>query len=134
MMFERDGDDLLVIVSNVGAPAHPDWYLNLARDARVTTEVGEVQFDAVAVTISGDRRERVWSMLKQRYPFFADHEAKTSRIIPVVALTKREHASASRVTGSSKGRQSFASLGCVSLPQAREAAFVTDRMSRTPSA
>ena len=24
MMFERDGDDLLVIASNVGAPAHPD--------------------------------------------------------------------------------------------------------------
>jgi hypothetical protein len=27
-------------------------------------------------------------MLKQTYPFFADHEAKTSRVIPVVALTR----------------------------------------------
>lgn len=92
MMFERDGDDLLVIASNVGAPAHPDWYLNLAQEPRVTVEVGADRFNATATTTSGERRERVWSMLKKRYPFFANHEAKTSRTIPVVALTKDERA------------------------------------------
>ena len=30
MMFHRDAGRLLVIASNVGAPRHPDWYLNLA--------------------------------------------------------------------------------------------------------
>lgn len=88
MMFERDGDDLIVIASNVGAPKHPDWYLNLAAHPRVTVEVGEERLDAAAATTTGARRERLWAMLKQRYPFFADHEAKTSREIPVVALTK----------------------------------------------
>ena len=29
MMFIPDGDRLLVIASNAGAPAHPDWYRNL---------------------------------------------------------------------------------------------------------
>ena len=33
-------------------------------------------------------RERLWSMLKQAYPFFADHEAGTERIIPVVILSR----------------------------------------------
>ena len=96
MMFDRDEEDLLVIASNVGAPTHPDWYLNLAEDPHVVVEVGEDRFDAVASTISGDRRERLWTRLKRQYPFFADHEAKTDRTIPVVALTRVHDPSASR--------------------------------------
>jgi hypothetical protein len=32
--------------------------------------------------------ERLWAMVKERYPFFADHEAKTERVIPVVVLER----------------------------------------------
>ncbi len=89
MMFHRDGDRLLVIASNVGAPRHPDWYLlNLAANPTVGVEVGSDRFEATAVPLTGTERERVWTMLKQRYPFFAEHEAKTSREIPVVALSR----------------------------------------------
>ncbi len=89
MMFHRDGDRLLVIASNVGARTHPDWYLNLVADPRVVVEVGAEQFDATAVPLTGNERERMWTMLKENYPFFAEHEAKTSREIPVVALARR---------------------------------------------
>ncbi|PXX65510.1 deazaflavin-dependent oxidoreductase (nitroreductase family) [Nocardia tenerifensis] len=89
MMFHRDGDRLLVIASNIGAPTHPDWYQNLARDPEVTVEVGEETYDALAIPLEGDEHERVWTMLKREYPFFADHETKTERVIPVVALTRR---------------------------------------------
>jgi deazaflavin-dependent oxidoreductase (nitroreductase family) len=88
VMFERDGTDLVVIASNMGAPAHPQWYLNLVQEPRVVVEVGSERFDAVASAIAGDRRDRVWSMLKARYPFFADHEAGTGRTIPLVALAR----------------------------------------------
>jgi len=94
MMFERDGDDLIVIASNVGAPEHPDWYLNLAAHPEVTVEVGDERFEAAAETTSGAHRERLWAMLKQRYPFFADHEAKTTREIPVVVLTRTSNSRA----------------------------------------
>ena len=60
-MFERDGDDLLVIASNVGAPRHPDWYLNLEHDPHVTVEVGNETFDALAVPTTGERRARLWA-------------------------------------------------------------------------
>jgi deazaflavin-dependent oxidoreductase (nitroreductase family) len=89
MMFHRDGDRLLVIASNVGARTHPDWYLNLVADPDVVVEVGDERFDATAVRLTGGERDRLWSMLKENYPFFAEHEAKTSREIPVVALTRR---------------------------------------------
>ncbi|MDP9220880.1 MAG: nitroreductase family deazaflavin-dependent oxidoreductase, partial [Actinomycetota bacterium] len=88
MMFHRDGDRLLVVASNAGAPKHPDWYLNLVANPRVTVEVGGETYDAVAAATEADERTRLWTMLKHTYPFFADHEAGTDRIIPVVALTK----------------------------------------------
>jgi len=88
MMFHRDGDRLMVIASNIGAAKHPDWYVNLVANPHVVVEVGAERFEATAVPLTGDERERLWTMLKQSYPFFADHEAKTSREIPVVALTR----------------------------------------------
>ena len=88
MMFHRDGDRLLVIASNMGAVRHPDWYRNLVADPRVSVEVGDERYPALAAPLTGDERARVWSMLKENYPFFADHEKQAAREIPVVALTR----------------------------------------------
>jgi deazaflavin-dependent oxidoreductase (nitroreductase family) len=88
MMFHRDGQRLLVIASNIGAAVHPDWYVNLVAHPHVVVEVGAERFEATAVPLAGSDRERLWAMLKETYPFFAEHEAKTSREIPVVALTR----------------------------------------------
>ena len=90
MMFHRDGDRVLIIASNVGAPRHPDWYLNLVAHPEVTVEVGDesgAPRRAVARTLEGDERTTVWEMLKATYPFFAEHEvAAAPRVIPVVAV------------------------------------------------
>ena len=90
MMFHRDGERVLVIASNVGAPRHPDWYLNLVAHPEVTVEVGDesgAPRRAVARTLEGDERTTVWEMLKATYPFFAEHEvAAAPRVIPVVAV------------------------------------------------
>lgn len=88
MMFHRDGGRLLVIASNMGAVNHPDWYLNLVANPLVTVEVGDDTYDAVAIPTEGEERERPWTTLKESYPFLADHEAKTARTIPVVALIR----------------------------------------------
>jgi deazaflavin-dependent oxidoreductase (nitroreductase family) len=88
MMFHRDGERLLVIASNIGAPKHPDWYVNLAKNPRVTVEVGDETYEAKATTAVGAERERLWAVIKENYPFFADHERKTSREIPVVVLSR----------------------------------------------
>ena len=88
MMFHRDGERILVIASNVGAPRHPAWYLNLVTDPHVRVELADESYDAVATALTGVERDRAWTELKQLYPFFADHEAATTRTIPVVALTR----------------------------------------------
>ncbi len=88
LMFHRDGDRVLVIASNIGAPSHPDWYLNLVARPQVTVEIGDESYPALATPTEGADRDRVWTLLKQTYPFFADHEKATERSIPVVALTR----------------------------------------------
>lgn len=88
MMFHPDGDRILVIASNQGAPKDPDWYRNLLADPHVTVEVGQERYDATATPLEGGELDRVWTMLKTTYPFFAEHEARAGRTIPVVALSR----------------------------------------------
>lgn len=90
MMYILDGDSLLVIASNAGAPTHPDWYRNLVAHPEVTVEYRAEIFDATAAVAEGAQRERLWSKLVGLYPFFAEHQAKITRQIPVIVLSRRE--------------------------------------------
>jgi deazaflavin-dependent oxidoreductase (nitroreductase family) len=87
MMYVRDGDRLLVIASNAGAPRHPDWYHNLVAHPDVSVEMTGESFPATAVVLRGEERDRVFAGIVENYPFFADHQGKVRRTIPVVALT-----------------------------------------------
>ena len=90
MMYVRDGDSLMVIASNVGAPTHPAWYHNLVAHPQITVEVGTETFDATAIVTNGEERHRLWSRIVELYPFFTEHQAKTTRQIPVIILERRE--------------------------------------------
>lgn len=88
MMYVPDGDRLLVIASNLGAPKHPDWYINLVHNPQVTVEVGRDTFTTNAEALSGEERLRWWETISAANPFFVDHQAKTTRLIPLVALPR----------------------------------------------
>jgi len=88
MMYVRDGERLLVLASNAGAPDHPDWYLNLVANPQVTVEVDGEEYRATAVVTAGEERDRLFAGTVEQYPFFADHQAGISRTIPVVALAR----------------------------------------------
>ena len=88
MVFTRDGDRLLVYASKAGAPAHPDWYLNLVADPHVVVEVGAERYDATAAPLEGEERDRAFAAQAARNPVFAGYQEKTDRVIPVVALTR----------------------------------------------
>ena len=86
MMYLSDGDDYVVFASKAGAPTNPDWYHNLVAHPEASIEVGDRRFDVVAHVAEGETRDRLWSRQKELYSRFADYEAKTSRLIPVVVL------------------------------------------------
>ncbi len=87
MVYTRDGDRLLVYASKAGAPTHPDWYLNLVADPNVVVEIGPDRLDSIAAPLEGEERDREFAAQVARNSVFADYAKKTSRVIPVVALT-----------------------------------------------
>ncbi|HEX9977601.1 MAG TPA: nitroreductase family deazaflavin-dependent oxidoreductase [Acidimicrobiia bacterium] len=82
------GDDMLVVASKGGAPRHPEWYLNLAADPRVWVRYKTDFFPALASTLTPEERAVAWPQITGRSPSFADYQAKTDRVIPVVKLTR----------------------------------------------
>ena len=90
MMYVQDQDRLLVIASNAGATTAPEWYLNLTADPYVTVEVPGHRYKARATPLTGDDYDRQWALIKAKFPFFAEHEERAGRRIPVIALTKAD--------------------------------------------
>lgn len=89
VMYIPDGERLLVVASNAGAPSHPDWYYNILAHPDVIVEVGLETYDAAAIILLGTERQKLWDMIVSQYPFFAEHQAQVEREIPVIALVKR---------------------------------------------
>jgi deazaflavin-dependent oxidoreductase (nitroreductase family) len=87
MMYLQDDGRLLVFASKAGAPTNPDWYYNLLANPKVTVEVGDDKFEANAKPLEGEERDRFYAKQAELYPGFAEYQEKTTRIIPVVALT-----------------------------------------------
>ncbi|MBB4933007.1 deazaflavin-dependent oxidoreductase (nitroreductase family) [Lipingzhangella halophila] len=85
-----EGDRILVIASAGGAPTHPDWYHNLVADPRATVEDGVFSYEARATILTGAERDRLFARAAEADPGWAEYQAATSRVIPVVALEEAE--------------------------------------------
>jgi deazaflavin-dependent oxidoreductase (nitroreductase family) len=89
MYLDLDGHRY-VFASKAGADTNPDWYRNLTAHPEVTVEVGADTEPATAAEITGAERDRIYAEQARRYPGFAEYQAKTSRVIPVVELIPRD--------------------------------------------
>jgi deazaflavin-dependent oxidoreductase (nitroreductase family) len=87
--FEVD-DDLVVAASYRGSPSHPDWYLNLLEDPLVWIRLNSDLFPARAAEVEEPERSRLWDgTILAEAPQFADYQARTKRVIPLVRLTRK---------------------------------------------
>ena len=77
---------ILVIASAGGADRHPHWYHNLVADPQVTVEDGAFTYPARAEVLTGTERDRLFARAVESDPGWAEYQAKTTRVIPVVAL------------------------------------------------
>jgi deazaflavin-dependent oxidoreductase (nitroreductase family) len=82
------GDVIYIFASKGGAPSNPDWYYNLLAHPEVEVEFGDDTFSAVASTVEGPERDRIYAKQVEVFPGFGDYEKATDRVIPVVELRR----------------------------------------------
>ncbi len=80
------GERILVIASAGGADRHPDWFHNLVADPIVTVEDGAFTYPARAEVLTGAERDGIFARAVEADPGWAEYQARTDRVIPVVAL------------------------------------------------
>jgi deazaflavin-dependent oxidoreductase (nitroreductase family) len=86
LVYLPDGERVVVFASKGGAPTNPDWFHNLRANPLVTVEVGTDKYEARAVILEGEERERLYAEQVKRFPAFGDYQVNTPRKIPVIAL------------------------------------------------
>jgi len=88
IIFGTDGDDVILIGSQGGAPTHPNWYLNLVADPHGRVQIKGDRYDVVATTVEGPERERLWKVMTDIWPSYDTYQTRTDRVIPVVRLAR----------------------------------------------
>jgi deazaflavin-dependent oxidoreductase (nitroreductase family) len=88
LIYDRDGDVVVVVASKGGAPRHPGWYRNLRVHPEVGVQIKGDRFRARARTARGEERERLWRKMNRVWPHYAAYQEKTEREIPVVVLER----------------------------------------------
>ena len=82
------GDRLVVLASKGGAPSNPDWYYNVVANPEVSVEYGTEAFQARATVTSEPERSELFEKMVSKMPGFGEYAEKTTRVMPVVTLTR----------------------------------------------
>jgi proline iminopeptidase len=89
LIYAEDGGRFVIVASKGGAPDHPGWYENLAKNPDVEVQVKGEVFHARARTVTGEERARLWKKANAVWPDYDSYAERTSREIPVVVLERR---------------------------------------------
>jgi proline iminopeptidase len=88
LIYGLDGANPVIVASKGGAPEHPGWYKNLAKNRDVEVQIKGDVFRARARDAEGEERDRLWQMMLGHWPPYAEYQTKTNRQIPVVVLER----------------------------------------------
>ncbi len=87
LLYLADGDDLVLVASQGGAPQHPGWYFNLLADPRAEVQIGRRRFAVTARIVSAEEKAALWPRLVAIYPPYEAYQGRTTRAIPVMRLS-----------------------------------------------
>jgi deazaflavin-dependent oxidoreductase (nitroreductase family) len=88
LIYGRERGRYLVVASNGGSKAHPNWYQNLVADPHVVVQVAADRFEALARTATTRQRPRLWRLMVSIWPEYERYQARAEREIPVVILER----------------------------------------------
>lgn len=76
--------------SKGGADHHPAWYLNLVAQPGVEFQIATQAWRGTWREPAGAEREKAWAALVDNFPFYANYQKSTSRVLPLVMMTGLE--------------------------------------------
>jgi len=83
-------DTWLIAASKAGADENPAWFHNLVAHPHTQIETPDDGVVAVRATVlQGGERDAAWSEFTAASPAFGTYAQRTSRVIPVIALSRR---------------------------------------------
>ena len=88
LIFDRRGDDVVVVASKGGAPDHPGWYKNLLVNPEAEVQIRGEKYRVRARTAEGAEREELWRLMTVNWPNYDEYTKRTDRVIPVVVLER----------------------------------------------
>src|ERR1700751_3629607 len=80
------GGEVVICASKGGADVHPEWYLNLIASPEVEFQVATQAFKGTWRKPEGAEREKVWAFMVDAFPFYANYQAPTKRVPPLVMM------------------------------------------------
>ena len=86
LRYLPQGEDFVVIASNLGQEHHPAWWLNLKAQPNASVQVGKTHHPVQAREAEGEERERIWRTLTDKVPAYDGYRTRTTRRFPVVVL------------------------------------------------
>lgn len=89
LIFERSGDDYLIVASKGGTDEPPGWYVNLQAEPDVQVQVRGDVFKAHARDATPEEKPELWRKMAAVWPDYDEYQKKTEREIPVVVLQRR---------------------------------------------
>jgi deazaflavin-dependent oxidoreductase (nitroreductase family) len=89
LAYDRDGDRMVIAATYAGSDRNPAWYHNVVANPDLTVEVGTDIFEATAVQVTGDERDRLFAALVENIPQLGTYRTMTSREIPVFVIERK---------------------------------------------
>jgi deazaflavin-dependent oxidoreductase (nitroreductase family) len=92
LIYGRRGDEAMVVASDGGSDAAPEWYRNLEVDPHVEVQIKGDRFPATARTAAPEEKPELWRTMAGLWPAYDEYQRRTEREIPVVVLERAERA------------------------------------------
>ena len=89
LMYTPHGEDVLLVASLGGAPAHPVWYYNLKAQPQIEIQAGSVRRKMLAREASLEEKRALWPVVVANYRSFEAYQQRTTREIPLFICSPR---------------------------------------------
>lgn len=90
VMYQEDGDAIVVMASKAGQPTNPAWFHNLQANPETTIQIGREVRTVRARVADDEEHDRLWAGFLGIYPGSEAYQRNSKgRRIPIVILDRR---------------------------------------------